>query len=147
MTAPIPATALTAPAPAQRLERAAAALTEHDFTTEILNDAGAARTRIKDLIAEGVSGLTAASETFRLSGIRDDINASGRHQGIGPRAVAMDRVTAAGEIRRLHASPDVVAGSVAAVTETCSLVAASASGSQLPAYSGGAVLLRQTIGF
>jgi hypothetical protein len=120
------------------LEWAAASLTEHGFTAEILDDADAARTRIKDLIPEGASVLTAASETLRLSGIRDDINASGRYQGIGPRAMAMDRVTQADEIRRLYATPDVVVGSVAAVTETGSPVAASATGSQLPSYTGGA---------
>jgi L-lactate utilization protein LutC len=42
------------------------------------------------------------------------------------------------QIRRLIASPDVVVGSVAAVTETGSLVVASGSGSQLPGYAGGA---------
>ena len=47
----------------------------------------------------------------------------------------MDRVTAADEIRRLLASPDVAVGSVAAVTETRSLIIASASGSQLPGYA------------
>ena len=47
-------------------------------------------------------------------------------------------VTQAGEIRRMYAIPDVVVGSVAALTETGSLVVASASGSQLPSYSGGA---------
>jgi hypothetical protein len=138
MTTPIPAAEFTDPAPAQRLQRAAAALTEHGFTAEILDDADAARTRIKDLIPEGASVLTAASETLRLSGILDDINASGRYLGTGPRAMAMDRVTQADEIRRLYAIPDVVVGSVAAVTETGSLVAASASGSQLPSYTGGA---------
>ena len=50
----------------------------------------------------------------------------------------MDRVAGADDFRRLLASPDVVIGSVAALTETGSLVAASGSGSQLPAYSGGA---------
>src|ERR1019366_1711276 len=50
----------------------------------------------------------------------------------------MDRVTGADDIRRLLASPDVAVGSVAALTETGSLVVASASGSQLPAYVGGA---------
>ena len=82
--------------------------------------------------------FTAASETLRLSGIDEDINTSGRYQAIKPRALAMDRVTAADDIRRLLATPDIVVGSLAAVTETGSLVAASASGSQLPAYSGGA---------
>jgi L-lactate utilization protein LutC len=41
------------------------------------------------------------------------------------------------EIRRLLASPDVIVGSVAAVTETGALVAVSASGSQLTGYAGG----------
>jgi L-lactate utilization protein LutC len=36
-------------------------------------------------------------------------------------------------------TPDVIVGSVAAVTETGSLVIASASGSQLPGYAGGSL--------
>jgi hypothetical protein len=117
MTTPIPAALFTSPAPAQRLERAAAALTAHGFTIEILDDAAAARTRIKDLIPEGASVFTAASETLRLSGIDEDINTSGRYQAIKPRALAMDRVTAADDIRQLLATPDIVVGSVAALTE------------------------------
>jgi len=137
MTTSIPAPSFTDPAPAQQLERAAAALTAHGFTVEILDDAAAARTRMKDLIPEGASVFTGASETLRLSGIEEDINASGRYQAIRPRVLAMDRATAADDIRRLIASPDVSVGSVAAVTETGSLVIASASGSQLPGYAGG----------
>src|SRR5215469_968398 len=128
----------TDPAPAQRLERAATALTAHGFTVEILDDAATARARVKELIPEGASAFTGASETLRLSGIDGDISASGRHQAARPRVLAMDRVTGADGIRRMLASPDVVVGSVAALTETGSLVVASASGSQLPAYAGGA---------
>ena len=135
---PAPAPSFTDPAPAQRLERAAAALTAHGFAVEILDDAAAARTRIKDLIPEGASVFTGASETLRLSGIDEDINASGRYEAVKPRVLAMDRATGADEIRRLIASPDVIVGSVAAVTETGSLVVASGSGSQLPGYAGGA---------
>ena len=138
MTTPIPAILFANPAPAQGLERAAAALTAHGFTTEILDDAAAARTRIKDLIPQAASVFTSASETLRLSGIDADINTRRRYQAVKPRVLAMDRVTGADDIRRLLASPDVVVGSVAAVTETGSLVAASGSGSQLPAYAGGA---------
>jgi hypothetical protein len=138
MTTPVPASPFTEPAPAQRLEQTAAALTAHGFAVEILDDADAARARVKDLIPEGASVFTGASETLRLSGIDADINTSGRYQAVKPRAWAMDRVTEAAEIRRLYSSPDVAIGSVAAVTETGSLVVASASGSQLPSYSGGA---------
>jgi L-lactate utilization protein LutC len=138
MSSSIPATSFTDPAPAQTLEQAAAALTAHGFTVEILDDAAAARTRVSELIPENASVFTGASETLRLSGIDDDINASGRYQAVRPRVRAMDRATEAGQIRQLYASPDVVVGSLAAVTVTGSLVAASASGSQLPSYSGGA---------
>src|SRR6478735_3196986 len=134
MTTPIPATLFTDPAPAERLERAAAALTAHGFAVEILDDATAARTRVRELIPEGASVYTSASETTRLSGIREDINDSGRYQAVGPRAMAMDRETQFDDIRRLIAGPDFVVGSVAALTETGSIVAASASGSQVPAY-------------
>ncbi|MEV0801597.1 LUD domain-containing protein [Kribbella sp. NPDC050281] len=126
------------PASAERLESAAAALAANGFTVEILDDAAAARSRIKDLIPAGASVLTGASETLRLSGIEEDINTSGRYEALKPRLLAMDRATEADEIRRLLASPDVMVGSVSAVTETGSLVLPSASGSQLPANAGGA---------
>jgi len=138
MTTPIAATLFTAPVPESRLERAAAALTAHGFSTEILDDAAAARARVRELIPEGASVLTASSETLRLSGIDADINASGRYQAVKPRALAMDRAAQADDFRRLLAVPDVIVGSVAAVTETGSLVTASGSGSQLPGYAGGA---------
>jgi hypothetical protein len=82
--------------------------------------------------------FTAASETLRLSRIDKDINDSGRYQAVKPRVLAMDRAACADDIRLLLASPDFVVGSVAAVTEDGALVAASGSGSQLPAYAGGA---------
>jgi hypothetical protein len=138
MTTPIPAAAFTDPAPAERLERTAAALTAHGFAVEVVDDAAAARARVKDLIPEGASVLTGASETLRLSGIDDDINASGRYASVRAYGMTLDRAKDADEIRRLIASPDVAIGSVNAVTETGALVIASASGSQLPGYAGGA---------
>jgi hypothetical protein len=138
MTMQTPATPFAEPAPARSLERAAAALAAHGFAVEILDDVAAARARIRDLIPGGASVFTSASETLRLSGIDEDINTGGRYQAVKPRVLAMDRVAGRDDIRRLLASPDYVVGSVAAVTETGSIVAASGSGSQLPAYAGGA---------
>ena len=137
MTIPMPTTSFAEPVTAQRLHRAATALTAHGFTVEILDDAAAARARIKDLIPEGASVFTGASETLRLSGIDEDINASGRYDAIRARGQTMDRATQLAEIWRLISTPDVIVGSVHAVTETGSLLIASASGSQLPGYAGG----------
>ncbi|MGN9790551.1 LUD domain-containing protein [Streptomyces sp. OZ13] len=135
---PAPAASFTEPATAEQLERVAAALRAGGFAAEILDDAAEARVRIKDLLPEGAAVLTGASETLRLSGIDEDINAGGRYDAIRPRVLAMDRATDADEIRRLLAGPEFVVNSVAAVTETGSLVLASGSGSQLPANAGGA---------
>ncbi|GJF31159.1 hypothetical protein KNE206_38590 [Kitasatospora sp. NE20-6] len=133
-----PAASFTAPAPAERLERTAAALRANGFATEILDDAAAARARIRDLLPEGACVLTGASETLRLSGIDEDINTGDRYDAVRPRVLAIDRATGADEIRRLLAGPEYVVNSVAAVTETGTLVLASGSGSQLPANAGGA---------
>jgi L-lactate utilization protein LutC len=146
VTTSAPATPFTDPAPVERLERVAAALTAKNFAVEILNDAAAARTRIKDLIPEGASVFTGASETLRLSGIEEDINNSGRYDALRSRGLTMDRATQMDEIRRLLASPDVIVGSVAAVTETGSLVVASASGSQLTGYAGGSARVIWVVG-
>src|SRR6266851_10067348 len=138
MATPIPAALFTDPAPAHRLEQTATALTAKNFAVEILDDAAAARTRIKDLIPEGASVFTGASETLRLSGIEEDINSSGRYDAVRSRGKTMDRASQRDEIWRAMSTPDVIVGSVHAVTETGSLVVASASGSQLPGYAGAA---------
>ena len=138
MTTQTPAALYADPAPADRLERAAEALTAHGFAVEILRDVAAARARITALIPEGASVFTGASETLRLSGIDDDINTSGRYDAIRKRGHTMDRATQLDEIWRMMSTPDVIVGSVHAVIETGSLVIASASGSQLPGYAGGA---------
>ena len=145
MTTSVPASSFTDPAPAPRLERAAAALIAKNFTVEILDDVAAARTRIKDLIPEGAVVFTGASETVRLSGIEDDINKSGRYDSLKSRP-PMDRATQRNEIWAALSTPDVIVGSVAAVTETGSLVVASASGSQLPGYAGAAARVIWVVG-
>lgn len=144
MTTSIPAP-FTAPASLDQLRRVAAALTAKNFAVEILDDAVAARTRIKALIPEGASVFTGASETLRLTGIADDINKSDRYDSLRSRP-PLDRVTQRNELWAALSTPDVIVGSVAAVTETGSLVVASASGSQLPGYAGAAARAIWVIG-
>jgi hypothetical protein len=105
MATPTPATSFQDPAPTDSLERAAAELTAHGFTVEILDDVSAACDRIDDLVPEGASVFTAASETLRLSGIDQDINTNSRYEALKPRVLVMDRATQMDEIRKLLASP------------------------------------------
>ena len=60
--------------------------------------------------------------------------------------LTMDRVTQGREIRKMVAAPDVMVGSVAAVTTDGTLVAASATGSQLGSYASGAGRLILVVG-
>ena len=146
MTTGIPAPLFTDPAAEESLQRAAAALTDHGFIVEIVDDAAAARARVEQLIPEGATVFTGASETLRLSGIDDDINAGGRYDSVKARGWKMDRATQRNEIWAALSVPDFIVGSVAAVTETGSLVAGSASGSQLPGYAGAAARVIWVVG-
>src|ERR1700758_676716 len=98
MTIATQAADFTDPAPSHRLERAAAALAAHGFTVEILDDVAAARARIRELIPDGASVFTGASETLRLSGIEADLNASGRYDSAKRRGQSLDRVADLREI-------------------------------------------------
>ena len=138
--------AFATPATAEQIERTASALAAKGFIVEILDDLAAARARISELLPPNAAVFTAASETLRLGGIDYDINDSGRYAAVKPRVHALDRTTHGAEIRRLTATPEVVVGSVSALTQDGALVAVSASGSQLPAYAGGAARVIWVIG-
>ena len=120
------------------VKRAAAALEANGMTVLRAPDAAAAKQIVLDLIPEGSHVYQGASKTLETTGITDEIDNSGRYDPIRPRMRTMDRKTQGDEIRRLIASPDVMLGSVHAVTATGSLLTASMGGSQLGPYVSGA---------
>ena len=121
-----------------RVKRTAAALEANGISVLRAADAAEAKRIALDLIPDGSQVHHGASESLEVSGITDEIEKSGRYEPLRPRIWSMDRTTQADEIRRLSSAPDVMLGSVHAVTETGSLVAASMSGSQLGPYATGA---------
>lgn len=128
----------SAPAEEARVVRSAAALEANGITVFRAADSAEAKRIVLDLIPVGSQVHHGASQSLEASGIAEEIESSGRYESLRPRVFGMDRATQADEIRRLTASPDVMLGSVHAVTETGALVAASASGSQLGPYASGA---------
>jgi hypothetical protein len=121
-----------------RVQRAAAALEANGINVLRAADAAEAKRVVLDLIPNGSQVHHGASESLEVSGIAHEIETSGRYDPVRPRIWSMDRKSQADEIRRLSAAPDVMLGSVQAVTETGSLIAASMSGSQLGPYVTGA---------
>ncbi len=121
-----------------RVKRTMAALEANGMTVLRASDAAAAKRIVLDLIPDASSVHQGASQTLDVLGITHEIEKSGRYAALRPRIWSMDRESEADEIRRLGAAPDVMLGSVHAVTETGSLLAASMSGSQLGPYVSGA---------
>jgi L-lactate utilization protein LutC len=121
-----------------RVERATAALEANGIGVLRATDKADAKRIVLDLIPEGSQVHHGASKSLEAAGIIEAIEQSGRYDPVRPRIWSMDRATQGDEIRRLTASPEVMLGSVHAVTETGSLVAASMGGSQLGPYVSGA---------
>jgi hypothetical protein len=121
-----------------RVSRAAAALEGNGISVLRAATTAEAKRMVLGLIPDGSQVHRGASQSLDVSGITDAIDKSGRYEPLRPRIWSMDRRTQADEIRRLSSAPDVMLGSVHAVTETGSLVAASMSGSQLGPYVSGA---------
>jgi hypothetical protein len=121
-----------------RVSRAAAALEANGISVLRAASAAEAKRIVLGLIPDGSPVHHGASQSLDVSGISDEIDESGRYEPLRPRIWSMDRQSQADEIRRLSSAPDVMLGSVHAVTETGSLIAASMSGSQLGPYATGA---------
>jgi hypothetical protein len=121
-----------------RVNGTAAALEANGINALRAADGATAKRIVLDLIPDGSQVHHGASQSLEAAAITEEIERSGRYEPLRPRIWSMDRQTQADDIRRLAAAPDVMLGSVHAVTETGSLLAASMSGSQLGPYVSGA---------
>jgi YkgG family uncharacterized protein len=121
-----------------RVLRTATALEDNGIRALRAVNAAEAKRIVLDLIPDGSEVHSGASQSLEISGIIDEIEGSSRYDALRPRVWSLDRDTQADEIRRLSAAPDVMLGSVHAVTESGALLAASMSGSQLGPYASGA---------
>ncbi len=122
----------------QRVARTAASLEANGIRVLRAEDSAEAKRIILRLIPDGSQVHHGASQSLEAAGIIGEIEESGRYDPVRPRIRNLDRRTESDEIRRLSAAPEVMLGSVQAVTETGSLLAASMGGSQLGPYVSGA---------
>ena len=121
-----------------RVARTEAALEANGIRVLRASNAAEAKRIVLDLIPDGSRVHSGASQSLDVSGIIAEIEGSSRYDALRPHIWSLDRETQADEIRRLSAAPDVMLGSVHAVTESGALLAASMSGSQLGPYASGA---------
>jgi hypothetical protein len=128
------------------VERVAAALRSNNIEAIVVESGDEARRAVLEMIPAGAEVHSGKSKTLEDVGLYAELVESGHYDAVRARTFAMDRGTQGREIRKLISGPDVMVGSVAAITEDGALVAASATGGQLGAYAAGSGRLILVVG-
>ena len=134
------------PATEAMVQAVAERLRERNFEAIIVATGADAKAAVMERIPEGAEIHSGKSKTLEDIGVFAELMGSDRYDFVRKRTSKMDRKTQAREIRKLGAAPDVMLGSVQALTEAGQLVVASASGSQIGPYASGAGTLILVVG-
>jgi len=142
MTTFVPNQEFTQLASEEQLTKTVQALETNGIRTVIFQTGEEARAYVLDLIPSGVEVYDSPSRTLELIGLAENIEHATQFRSVRARLHSLDRTTQRREIRSLTASPDVLVGSVHAITEQGEVLLASATGSQLgPAAAGAGIVI------
>lgn len=125
-------------ATAEQVARTASALEANGMHTIVLDSGEEARDCVLEMIPAGAYVHNPPSRSLEQIGLKAAIESSTSIQNSRALTHALDRRTEQRKLRQLMSSPDVVVGSVHAVTEQGEVLLASATGSQLAAPAFGA---------
>jgi hypothetical protein len=122
-----------------RIQRTAESLERNGFQVHIVDTLQDANKLVESLLPLDKSIFTASSQTVKLSGLDETINgAHSKYKSLRKEIGKLDRAIQFKEQVKMGAAPDLVVGSVHAITESGQVFVASASGSQLGPYAAGA---------
>ena len=114
------------------------ALEANGIHTVVFEAGEEARAYVLSLIPAGAVVYNPPSRTLEQIGLTVEIETAVRFQPLRSRLRTLDRVKDQAEYRKLVAGPDVVVGSVHAITEKGEALVSSATGSQLASEASGA---------
>ena len=97
-----------------------------------------AKKKVLELIPQGSKVLASASVSLETTGLKKEIDESGKFVSVRNEYMALDREKDSDKIRILRSTPDYIIASVHAVTVKGEVLIASNTGSQLAGYSSGA---------
>jgi len=123
----------------ETIERTAKALKANGFEPIVVNSGEDAKRKVLELIPKGSEVMTSTSTTSNEIGLAKELDESGNYNSVRKKLSAMDGSKQLLEMKKLGAAPEWTVGSAHAVTEDGKVIIASASGSQLPGYSYGAL--------
>ena len=130
----------------KQIEKTVQALQAHGIRVVVFDTSEEARKYVLDLIPDGAEVYHSPSRTLEVLGLAEQIEHSNHFQSVRARLHALDRVTQHNEMRKLVAAPDVLVGSVHAITEQGEILIASATGSQLGSAASGAGMAIWVVG-
>ncbi|HKU18787.1 MAG TPA: LUD domain-containing protein [Candidatus Saccharimonadales bacterium] len=129
------------------IDRTKVALEANGFAVTIAEDADEATKSVLAMLPKGAEVFTVTSQTLSQIGLDAAINDSGDYDAVRPKLFAlMNQPEKKLEQRKLGAAPEYVVGSVHALTQDGHALVASATGSQLPAYTFGAAHVIWVVG-
>jgi hypothetical protein len=120
------------------LTAVAQALTGRGMRAIVVDTSEQAKDEVLKLIPHGSQVFTVSSKTIAQIGIAEVLNETGLYQSIRKVLNTLDRRTQSSEMRKVASSPEIVVGSVQAITQDGAVLDVSMSGSQIPAYASGA---------
>jgi L-lactate utilization protein LutC len=131
----------------EQIARTAHALELNGIHVIVAENAQEAKAKLYETIPAGAEVFTSSSTTFIQLGLQAEIDQEGsRYDSVRIKLGKMDGKTQGREMQKLGATPEYVVGSVHAVSETGSVVVASATGSQLAPYAASAVHVVWVVG-
>lgn len=126
----------------ERIAKTAESLTANGMQTFVVANAEEARKKVFELIPRDAEVFNVTSRTIDEIGVSAEIASSGHYDDVRKHLIELDQEGQQRAKRQLGAAPDVVVGSVHAITEQGQLVIASMSGSQMgPGVSGAAKVI------
>ena len=129
------------------IKNTVAALKANGIDAQVVENRQEAKRKVLELIPESSEAMTMTSVTLDIIGLSEEINkADSRFRPVRDKLYAMDRNTQVQEMNRLGAAPEFAVGSAHAITEDGHVLIASNTGSQLPAYSFGALHVIWVVG-
>lgn len=146
MASAVPDQEYTQLASEDQIARTVQALNAHGIQTLVVETGKEARSRVLELIPDGAEVYNSPSRTLESIGLEADILHATRFAPVRTRLQALDYTTQQRELRQMVASPDVLVGSVQAITEAGQVLLASNSGSQLSSAAAGAGMILWVVG-
>jgi L-lactate utilization protein LutC len=111
------------------------ALAKRNIESFYVDTGNDAKKKVFELLPKGSRVLTSTSITLETIGLHDEVEESTEIKSVRKEYMALDHEKDAAKIRELRSTPEIVIGSVHAVTHDGQVLIASNTGSQIAPYS------------